>query len=245
MEEPQHQRPDYLSWPPPMTQAPTAVTAVTRHGSGFGIASALLGFFAVVPLSIAFGIVALMGERPRRGKVLAVLGIALSSLWLAVALVAGGAVLERSSATTSAPAAAGAPPAGGNVNKLPGYRGLALEGELRVGDCLQVPATLPKVEVTFVEIDCAQPHNAEVYVTGSLPWAMKYPGTDRVETEIRDTCGRHLATFLPPGGSDAISYRYLYPSAKSWSYNQEYACIAHDLTREVRGTLGRVAQQQT
>jgi hypothetical protein len=121
--------------------------------------------------------------------------------------------------------------------------------DLSVGDCINDPVEpLPDevVEVDSVDtVDCAEPHEAEVYALTDLPGdaAASFPGDDAVAQQADEICIGGFQDYVgAPYESSSLDYSYYVPTAQSWSRgDREVACLAVDyegelLTGSVRGS---------
>lgn len=101
--------------------------------------------------------------------------------------------------------------------------------QLEVGQCFDDPdefGVISDVEM----IDCAEPHDNEVYALFDLP-AGPFPGVSIVEGEALEGC---MAAFEPYVGLDYASsildYTWLTPTPRSWENDdREIVCVLYDL----------------
>lgn len=113
--------------------------------------------------------------------------------------------------------------------------------DLSVGDCLNDPVeAMPDevVEVDSVEsVDCAEPHEAEVYALVDLPGdaTADFPGDDSVGQQADEICfGRFEDYVGAPYEESSLDYSYYLPTAQSWSGgDREVACLAVDYEGEL------------
>lgn len=95
--------------------------------------------------------------------------------------------------------------------------------ELRIGDCLQVPAP----QSSWVEVvPCTQGHDAEVYDVQALP-AGAFPGADQVAADATSRCARAWQHTRGRDGDAAASrLGALAPTASGWSDgDRDIACF--------------------
>jgi hypothetical protein len=223
------------SWPapPPGWQlwAPASI-------SGMAIAAFVLGLlgFAVVSaiLGIVLGCVALRQIRRtgQRGKGLAIAGIVLGGVWLAVlALAVVGAIVKSpaSRTGTSGPISPGA--SSRTVNPF----------SLVAGDCFDNPAATPgqvqKVS-SVTQTACNEPHNAQIFATfkvsGSL---LSYPG-DMQSIAANGCSDRAPASLDRPKLTSSMTLRELFPLQLSWlSGNRTVSCIIYSPTQTLTTSL--------
>ncbi len=149
--------------------------------SGLAVASLVTGVVCCVPpLGLVLGLLALHGIRRtgRRGRGMAVAGIALSSvstLLVSVALAVG-------------PSVGGLPAL---VDELRhGGDGSASVHRLERGICFDQPggASEEQEVAAITEVPCDEPHDAEVTGTFRLDGSA-YPGVERIERQAEQRCG--------------------------------------------------------
>ena len=162
------------TWPPPgpPTSPPPgwgpAWLGQPRTANTWAIVALVSGIFAIVPLAVGAAIAALVQIYRRRqtGLGMAVAGLALSVLWTLVGIaVAVTLTLGEEVPTTF----------GGRV---------ADAGSASVGSCLQEP---DEQDSLATEIDCAEEHDAEVYLMTELG-AGSWPGYEDVFDNADETC---------------------------------------------------------
>ena len=153
--------------PPPYPYPPPRHTT-----SGWAIAAFLLGFLSCVPLSVIFGIIALVKTKDgrQRGRGLAIAGMAISGLWV-VGLIAALAALHFTSLVA----------------------GTVESGEsLMVGQCVD---ETPQSEAAGAEVGarnlvgCDQPHSDEVFAVLSVS---RFPETESDHNELVNRCTAEL-----------------------------------------------------
>jgi len=180
----------------------------------------VLGVFALVPLSVGFGIAALR-QIPRRGqsgKGLAIGGLVLSALWtigiaavIAIAVLTGAQRSEGGQVTEA-----------GSVNVF----------DVRVGDCIEEIAEDPSA--TSVDaVPCAEPHRAEVISTITLPDG-EWPGERSVFSEADRGCPEALETETAPSSRDGLETFYLHPTERSWELQDDRDIVCIALTAQPR-----------
>ncbi|QMU67481.1 DUF4190 domain-containing protein [Streptacidiphilus sp. P02-A3a] len=193
--------------------------------SGQAITAFVTGLFAVVPVSVVFGIVALVRIRRtrRRGKSLAIAGLVLSGGWLVLGLfgLLFGATYASMHATT--------------VGTATGERPLQM---LPIGTCYDQPSS----EVTdFVPVvPCDQPHDRQLYAVLRSPTADAGTGADQQWSQA--ACVRALSTAFPdPAGVlDAAYVDTYYPDPSSFQEGEPLtscALSARDSGQQLTGSL--------
>ncbi|MGW2045374.1 DUF4190 domain-containing protein [Streptomyces sp. NPDC001858] len=196
--------------------------------NGVAIASLVLGILCFLPaIGLILGIIALVQikKRGERGKGMAIAGSILSSLGLALwvmALATGGAsefwegFKEGASANSSF--------------------------SLAKGDCFDVPGETFDEDVYDVDkVPCAGVHDAEVFASVPLSGS-DYPGDDRVTDVADDKCYTLESAYAmdPWALTDKVDVYYLTPTSESWEWgDREITCVfAHvDEGKTLTGSL--------
>jgi hypothetical protein len=109
---------------------------------------------------------------------------------------------------------------------------------LSTGDCL-LDANKAGETSTATTIDCAKPHNSEVYAVFSLA-GTKYPGDNTVRGRAIDGCRKAFRSFIGvPRDNSELNYSYYYPTKHSWTTTDDRAvtCLVYDPAGRVSGTL--------
>ena len=104
---------------------------------------------------------------------------------------------------------------------------------LKPGDCFDIPAGAQVGDIATV--DCAAPHDAEVYDTGALttPSASAtqaaYPGDAAFGDWVGVNCGdAALRGYLGAGGRADLAVGYFYPDADAWARGErQVTCYLH------------------
>jgi hypothetical protein len=207
----------------------TDVRARNDSLNGFAVASLILAICGGQLLGLIFGIVALVQIKRRggRGRGMAIAGVVISSLWIAVvitvvvvALVKGGT--ERD-------------PTSGQVT---GSGSVSLEN-LRVGDCVE-SITEDELRFALPVVPCTEPHRAEVTAVEAMP-NTAYPGDEAVDEQAGTMCTDALATYAPSSaGDESLEVFYFPPNASTWADgDRDVICLLNDpdtlLTRSLAG----------
>lgn len=89
--------------------------------------------------------------------------------------------------------------------------------DVTVGDCLD-RSDLQGEQVSSVStVDCAEPHDVEVYSQVELPEG-SYPGEDRVRALTEEHCTTAFEDFVGvPYEDSELYFSYLTPTQESWS----------------------------
>ncbi|MGW1781447.1 DUF4190 domain-containing protein [Streptomyces sp. NPDC002143] len=182
--------------------------------NGVAIASLVLGILCFLPaVGLVLGIIALVQikKKGERGKGMAIAGSILSSVGLALwvlALATGGAsdfwegFKEGASANSSF--------------------------SLAKGDCFDVPGKTFDEDVYDVdEVACSGEHDAEVFASVPLSGS-DYPGDDRVTDVADDKCFELEDAYAmdPWALTDEVDVYYLTPTSESWAWgDREITCV--------------------
>lgn len=201
--------------PPPAPAGPPPPSGT----NGFAIASLIFGIIGGVLFSVIFGIIALtqIKKRNQGGKGMAITGLALSGVWLAVICV--GVVVAIIANTDDVKANT-------DPTTRPSKEVSVRVETLKTGDCvndLQETDSLRKLPA----INCAQPHQGEVVgefnVTGST-----FPGDTAIAKQAKDRCFEILDAYSPSTKDDqSIGLYYVHPTQASWNQgDRQVLCIA-------------------
>ncbi|AFM15319.1 hypothetical protein Mycch_0499 [Mycolicibacterium chubuense NBB4] len=167
----------------------------------WAIVGLIFGLVGGVVISLVCGIVGLVKANTyRRGRVMSVVAIALSVLWI---LAVGAVVLLQ-----------------GVVGK-----GNVTATDVKVGDCLaEIPAGDKVVRVQT--IGCDKPHAGEVFAVLTIPDG-DFPGQAAVQS-YHQRCGPELSAYSPAAMTDdSVQLYVLYPTADTWAGgDRAVTCIA-------------------
>ncbi len=191
---PQYQPP----YPPPnYAQQPQIPTT-----SGFAVASLVFGILGGVLFSVIFGIIALGRTKPggQRGRGMAIAGLVLSGVWVAIIAVAVVFAALSPDRTVSA-------------------------RDVKVGDCF---ANTPSGDhVSWVDTtSCDRPHSAEVVAVLRMPEG-PFPD-DSVFSDYRQRCRDALSSYSSTAMQDPnVDLAVMPPSRQSWAqWDRDMVCIA-------------------
>ena len=192
------------TWPYPQARA-------NRSWDGFAVAGFVISILGGILLSVIFCLVALSRIRRSgaRGRGLAISGLVLSGVWVALfALLASAGLLTVPNENTTGPV--------GSQNLQPGV-------------CLaEVPTG---THMTVDAVACASPHKALVVAAFDLS-GFAYPGDDEVVAAANDGCLERLPVELQ--SRDDLEIHYLHPQRQGWALgDHEVVC----LVAAVSGTL--------
>lgn len=190
--QPPYQPPNYAQQLPPRAQTT----------SGFAVASLVFGILGGVLLSVIFGIIALGRTKPggQRGRGMAIAGLILSGVWVAIIAVAIVFAVLSPTNTVSA-------------------------RNVKVGDCL---ADIPSGNrVAWVNtISCDKPHLAEVAGVLRMPDG-PFPD-ESVFSDYKQRCRDSLESYSPTAMQDPnVDLSVMPPSEDSWKQgDRDMVCIA-------------------
>jgi hypothetical protein len=95
------------------------------------------------------------------------------------------------------------------------YRPAAVFG-LRPGQCVNLGSS----SLSFTLVSCANPHDAEVFASFSLP-AAAWPGSAAVRQQAGDGCASRLSGYLNPQlATIGLTQEYVYPNQEAWQAGQ-------------------------
>jgi hypothetical protein len=181
--------------------------------NGFAVAALIVGLIGGIGLSIVLGVVALIQIRRKgqRGKPLAIIGIALSLVWVLV-IVGVYFVFAR---TTAVRGPDGKPTQSGQV----------LVTDLQTGDCLEKwTPDIKSNQVTLVP--CTTKHAAQVFKTFTVA-GTTFPGDRQLTAAATKDCLAAVKTALKPGQEAKAKIGYFRPPEASWKDgHHDVVCVA-------------------
>lgn len=109
---------------------------------------------------------------------------------------------------------------------------------LSAGQCVNNVNATEEID-NVVIVDCAQPHEAEVFATLKLRDRRSYPEPAELEAEISPKCFEALEAYAPGVADDpAIAVSSLFPDRLAWATgDREATCLAGDRTTLRSGSL--------
>lgn len=209
------------------TPSPYGMPPAVPKTNGLAIASLVTGIICCVPpLGLVLGLVALSQIRKRgdAGKGMAVAGIVLSSLSVVLVLVGiltGGLTAFKEGFERGA-----------------GGSGQSVE-DLRTGQCFDTPdGSLEGTTYNVEVVDCAKPHDGEVFGTFDLADSAEYPGDEKIGTIADGRCATAEASYTGGAQGSADSY-YLMPDKNGWRLGDRgVTCVFGDESGgKLTGTL--------
>ncbi|MFF9752483.1 DUF4190 domain-containing protein [Streptomyces sp. NPDC014344] len=181
--------------------------------NGVAIAALVLGVLCFLPaVGLVLGLIALrqIKRRGERGRGMAVAGVALSSLGLALWTV--------SLATGVA------------ADVWEGFKDGARADSvlsLRKGDCFTSPGGLEGWTTEAARVPCADEHDGEVFALVTVPGS-DFPGDDSLVELGEDRCYALRAAYVMDAWSlpEEVGVYYFVPSRQSWRYgDRSIACV--------------------
>jgi len=239
--------PGHGGYPPPAGVgygAPSYSPPPSQGTNGFAIAALIFGIIGGALLGFIFGFIALSQTKRtgQNGRGMAIAGIVLSALWtvgvllliiLAVASSTPSGPVTPTTFPTASPTAE--PTTEPPVTTAPSTAISATE--LQVGDCLNDLTNSTDVS-SLPSVDCAQPHQGEVFAVFDLPPG-PYPGADGVDDLVSKGCNARLAEYSPGAPSDdAVGLFSVYPLEQNWERgDREVVCIAKATSGTTTGSI--------
>ena len=239
--------PGHGGYPPPAGVgygAPSYSPPPSQGTNGFAIAALIFGIIGGALLGFIFGFIALSQTKRtgQNGRGMAIAGIVLSALWTVGVLLL--IILAVASSTPSGPVTPTTFPTASPtveptteppVTTAPSTAISATE--LQVGDCLNDLTNSTDVS-SLPSVDCAQPHQGEVFAVFDLPPG-PYPGADGVDDLVSKGCNARLAEYSPGAPSDdAVGLFSVYPLEQNWERgDREVVCIAKATSGTTTGSI--------
>ncbi|MBB4853072.1 hypothetical protein HNP40_000438 [Mycobacteroides chelonae] len=187
-----------------------------RGTNGFAITALILGIIPICAgiFGVIFGFISLnqIKRTGQNGRGMAIAGIVLGFIWIAViaviAVVSAGSSAKRDDS--------------GHVTQS----GDMDVTKLQVGDCIADLGD-KSYYTTTKAIPCAQPHKAEVYAVLPLSGS-SLPDQSVLDEKGNEECGAELESYSPSAfDDDAVEITYLYPTKRSWAQgDRAIACVA-------------------
>ena len=239
--------PGHGGYPPPAGVgygAPSYSPPPSQGTNGFAIVALIFGIIGGALLGFIFGFIALSQTKRtgQNGRGMAIAGIVLSALWtigvllliiLAVASSTPSGPVTPTTFPTASPTAE--PTTEPPVTTAPSTAISATE--LQVGDCLNDLTNSTDVS-SLPSVDCAQPHQGEVFAVFDLPPG-PYPGADGVDDLVSKGCNARLADYSPSApADDAVGLFSVYPLEQNWNRDdREVVCIAKATSGTTTGSI--------
>jgi hypothetical protein len=176
--------------------------------SGWAVASFILGIFAVIPLSVIFGIMGLNRIRRLRqgGKPLAIAGLVLSAVWVAIFVAVG--VTSNSTATRQS-----------STGQITHSGDLGVFA-LTTGDCFDNPKDTQDIE-SVTALPCTQAHDSQVFAKFDLSGDDdSYPAPDALNKLADTGCNSRTSAIDKAKTTAAMEIRVLFPEQDAWADGQ-------------------------
>lgn len=161
----------------------------------------MFGLIGGVLISVVCGVVGLKkAKEGQGGRGMAIAGLVLSALWVAVGIVAVIFFVVLGQGTVTAT-------------------------DVKVGDCLsEIPGDTRVLTVQTV--GCDEPHAGEVFAVLEMPEG-DFPGQAAID-EYTDRCSPELASYSPASmEDDSVQMYVLYPTPETWAEgDRAVTCIA-------------------
>ncbi|WP_406495315.1 DUF4190 domain-containing protein [Streptomyces sp. NBC_01604] len=199
--------------------------------NGLAIAALVLGVLCCLPaVGLVLGLIALrqIKKRGERGKAMAIIGSVLSSLGLALwvlALATNGMSefwdgFKDAASSTSSPAK---------------------------GECFDSPTGLEGSTYDLDEVSCAGAHDGEVFAVVVLPGG-DFPGDASVTATAEDKCYALRSAYAMDAWAvpDDVDVYYVVPSAESWDLgDREITCAFGNTDSDVAMEGGSLRNDET
>jgi len=116
--------------------------------------------------------------------------------------------------------------------------------DLRVGYCINTPASLTTAIRTFDALPCSQAHDWEAFASGTLRLAGDWPGTAAVSASAATQCRVAFAAFVGvPLESSSLKVLYFYPTQANWAAGRrQYQCVVGEDGSKTTGTVKGAAR---
>ena len=209
----------YGAVPPGLPGYVPDAVQVPRKYDQFAVAGFVLSLIGGSLVALVLGIMGLVRTRDGRAKGR---GLAIAAVTIALVWVAGIFVVLAAQ----------------NQEPVSAYT---------VGDCVQVSASATAEldgddAPTVPKVDCAVPHNGEVFATKTLP-SGSYPGLAAVEQDAESFCLMRFDRFVGLAYDDSqLGFFYVYPQETGWFQgDRDVACVLL-AGADVTGTLQNAAR---
>lgn len=111
---------------------------------------------------------------------------------------------------------------------------------LREGDCVnEWTANYDDTVSTVPKIDCAEPHDLEVYYEGTLDESGAYPGDTELMEMVDEGCYNAFEDFVGVAQEDSsLLVSTLFTTEEGWEQgDRSYLCLVRQETEQTTGTL--------
>ncbi|WP_460628148.1 DUF4190 domain-containing protein [Intrasporangium mesophilum] len=207
--------------PPPAPPLGTAFSEAPRYSypgtNGLAIAAFICGLLGFVLPAFILSLISLRKlkrhGRTQKGRGLAIAGLVLASLWVALIIALWA---------FATPSSAGRAPqrdSGGQVTAA----GKVEVGQLQAGDCFDgiTEGTIERVTVR----PCREPHEAQLALVTTLPPGT-FPGADEASDQAEQLCLARADAAVAEDRLDDVSLVTLYPNTdRAWRTDRSVMCV--------------------
>jgi len=116
--------------------------------------------------------------------------------------------------------------------------GTASVFDFTVGDCFDDPSESGEVS-SVTTVDCAEPHDNEVYALFDYDGSDEYPGEETLSTAADDGCEGRFEAYVGTAYLDSeVYYTHLIPTEESWGTgDREVVCVLYIPGEKIEGSL--------
>jgi hypothetical protein len=192
-------------------------------------------FFPLAITGIVLGIVALRQVRRtgQKGRGLAIAGVVLGSLWVALTAILITVVAIAASHNT--------PPAATPPSASPSVSQTVDPFTLVTGDCFDFPTIAPgqlQNVNSVVQTPCSVAHNAQVYAIFSASSQASYPGTAKLQSAADSGCNARASALDRTKLTKSMEIQFLFPEQGPWLTGQHsISCIVFNPTKTLTSSL--------
>lgn len=115
--------------------------------------------------------------------------------------------------------------------------------DISVGDC-EIDSIDEGERFETTTIDCAEPHNTEIYASVNVPDG-DFPGDAAIDEQATTDCYTEFESFIGANYDDSdYDFSWYFPTEGSWSEgDREILCLVYDVSgAQVSGSLAGVAR---
>lgn len=116
--------------------------------------------------------------------------------------------------------------------------------DISLGDCMNEMDSTSDSISEVPKIDCAEPHDYEVYHVEDITESGAFPGEDEVISTADTMCEAAFEGFVGiPYLDSALYYTTMYPTAEGWAAgDREVLCLIYEPDTQVENTLAGSAR---
>ncbi|HET9497707.1 MAG TPA: septum formation family protein [Candidatus Limnocylindria bacterium] len=110
--------------------------------------------------------------------------------------------------------------------------------DLTVGDCFDDPPESGEIS-SVTAVDCAEPHDNEVYALFDYDGSGEYPGEGTLSTAADEGCRDRFDAYVgTPYLESEVYYTHLIPTEESWGDgDREIVCVLYIPDEKIEGSL--------